>query len=220
VGADRRHRPITVMLVEDHALVRAAMRQAIAGPDIHVVAEASTPDDAVETALECRPDVLLLDIDLPGITGLQLLRELAPRLPETKIVMLTVSSARRDVLEAVRSGAAGYLTKDLSPEALARSIMAAVDGDLAMPRRMAAEVLAELVRDRRSRPSTNGGGLSALTARETEILRMISDGLTDRETANALRLSIRTVETHVSNLLHKLGARNRADAARIYRDET
>lgn len=211
--------PITVMLVEDHALVRSAMRQAIAGPDIEVVAEASTPDEAIQTALACRPDVLLLDIDLPGITGLQLLRELAPRLPNTKIVMLTVSSARRDVLEAVRLGAAGYLTKDLSPEALARSIRGAVDGDLAMPRRMAADVVAQLVRSGRGGRRSDLSRLSELTAREAEILRMISDGLTDRETANALRLSVRTVETHVSNLLHKLGARNRADAARIYRDQ-
>jgi DNA-binding NarL/FixJ family response regulator len=215
--AAERGAPVSVMLVEDHALVRAAMRQAISGAGIEVVAEASTADDAAQTALSVRPDVLLLDIDLPGTTGLQLLRELAPRLPDTKIVMLTVSSARRDVVEAVRLGAAGYLTKDLSPEALVRSIKGVVDGDLAMPRRMAADVLSQLVRG--GHPTNGeGGSLGALTVRETEVLRMISDGLTDRETANALRLSVRTVETHVSNLLHKLGARNRADAARMYRD--
>ncbi len=207
----------TVMLVEDHALVRSAVRQAISGSDLRVVAEASTAEEAIETATEARPDVLLVDIDLPGMTGLDLVRELAPRLPETKIVMLTVSSARRDVLEAVRLGAAGYLTKDLSPDALVRSIHGVTQGDLAMPRRMAADVITQLVRGR-GQIAVADRVLPRLTSRELEILRLISEGLTDRETADALRISVRTVETHVSNLLHKLGAKNRAEAARLYRE--
>lgn len=205
------------MLVEDHALVRSAVRQAITAPDIEVVAEAATAEDAVHVALEIRPDVLLLDLDLPGMNGLQLVRELAPRLPRTKIIILTVSTARRDLIEAVRAGAAGYLTKDLSPEALLRSIRGAREGDLPMPRRMAAEVIAHLARSSRG----SGGDdseLPELTARESEVLRMIADGLTDREAAAALQISTRTVETHVSNVLHKLGARNRAEAARKFRE--
>jgi DNA-binding NarL/FixJ family response regulator len=206
-----------VVLVDDHALVRSAVRQAITAPDIDVVGEASNAEEALLVALEHRPDVLLLDLDLPGVNGLQLVRELAPRLPETKIIILTVSTARRDLLEAVRAGAAGYLTKDLSPEALVRSIRGAREGDLPMPRRMAADVIAHLARFSRGR----GGDESTmpqLTIREGEVLRMIADGLTDREMAAALRLSIRTVETHVSNVLHKLGVRNRQEAARRYRE--
>ena len=205
------------MLVEDHALVRTAIRQAIAQPDIEVVGESPTAEGAVEPALELRPDVILLDIDLPGMSGLQLLRELAPRLPDTKIVMLTVSAQHRDLVEAVRFGAAGYLTKDLTPEALLRSVRGARDGDLPMPRRLAAEALAHFARNAGRVPAASGD-LPRLTDRETEVLRMISDGLTDREAAAALRISIRTVETHVSNVLHKLGVRSRADAARLYRD--
>jgi len=208
--------PTTVMLVEDHALVRTAIRQAIAQPDIQVVGESPTAEGALQPALDLRPDVILLDIDLPGMSGLQLLRELAPRLPDTKIVMLTVSAQHRDLVEAVRFGAAGYLTKDLTPEALLRSVRGARDGDLPMPRRLAAEALAHFARaSNRAAPS---GDLPRLTDRETEVLRMISDGLTDREAAAALRISIRTVETHVSNVLHKLGVRSRADAARLYRE--
>ena len=204
------------MLVEDHALVRAAVRQAVTAKDISVVGEASSAEEGIQGALALRPDILLVDIDLPGMSGLQLVRELAPRLPETKILMLTVSSASRDVVDAMRMGAAGYLTKDLSPEALVRSIRAARDGDLAMPRRLAAEVIAQLARHP-SRASSDSRQLPQLTVREAEVLRTISEGLTDREVAEALRISVRTVETHVSNLLRKLGARNRAEAAQIYR---
>jgi two-component system, NarL family, nitrate/nitrite response regulator NarL len=207
----------TVMLIEDHALVRTAVRQAITTSDIEVVAETATAEAAIEPALELRPDIILLDIDLPGMSGLQFLREVAPRLPDTKIIMLTVSSAHRDLVEAVRFGATGYLTKDLTPDALLRSLRGARDGDLPMPRRLAAEVMASLARS--TRPVMGESGvLPRLTDRESEILRMISEGLTDREAAVALRISIRTVETHVSNVLHKLGVRSRAEASRLYRE--
>jgi DNA-binding NarL/FixJ family response regulator len=206
-----------VMLIEDHALVRTAVREAITSPEIEVVAESSTAEAAIEPALALRPDIILLDIDLPGMSGLQLVRELAPRLPDTKIIMLTVSSAHRDLVEAVRYGAAGYLTKDLTPEALLRSIKGAREGDLPMPRKMAAQMLAHFARGSRM-SAGNGHGLPRLTDRETEVLRLISDGLTDREVGVALRISIRTVETHVSNVLHKLSVRSRSDAARLYRE--
>jgi DNA-binding NarL/FixJ family response regulator len=206
-----------VMLIEDHALVRTAVRQAITTNDIEVVAEVSTAEAAVEPALELRPDIILLDIDLPGMSGLQFLREVKPRLPETKVIVLTVSSAHRDLVEAVRFGATGYLTKDLTPEALLRSVRGARDGDLPMPRKLAAEVVAHFART--SRPQAGEPyQMPRLTDRETEVLRMISDGLTDRETAAALRISIRTVETHVSNVLHKLGVRSRSEAAQLYRE--
>ena len=203
------------MLVDDHALVRSAVRQAIAGPDLEVVAEAASAEEALRIALEVRPEVLVLDIDLPGMTGLGLLRELAPRLPDTKIVMLTVSTSQRDLMEAVHLGAAGYLTKDLEPDALARTIRAVVDGDLAMPRRLAAHVIRTLSAGGRA-PTASGDAFESLSSREEDVLQLLSWGLTDREIAEALTISPRTVETHVSNLLHKLGVRNRAEAARRY----
>ena len=126
------------MMVDDHALVRAAVRQAITAPDVELVAEAATAEEALQLALQVRPDVLLLDIDLPGMDGVALVRELAPRLPDTRIVMLTVSSSDRHLLDAMRYGARGYLTKDLPPEALLRAVRSASVGELAMPRRLAA----------------------------------------------------------------------------------
>jgi DNA-binding NarL/FixJ family response regulator len=210
---------LRVMLVDDHALVRSAVRQAISAPDVELVGEAATAEEALALAPVLRPDVLLLDIDLPGMTGVQLVQELAPRLPQTKIVMLTVSASERDLIDAVARGAAGYLTKDLSPEALLRSLRGTQRGELAMSRRFAARALRHFAdAARRGRVGTAAeGDLMNLSPRENDVLAMLADGLTDREIANALTISPRTVETHVSNILHKLGVRNRAEAAQRYR---
>lgn len=212
--------PLRVMLVDDHALVRAAVRQALTAPDITVVGEAATADEALLLAPQLQPDLLLLDINLPGTDGIRLLRELGPRLPDMKIVMLTVSASKRDLLEAMRNGAAGYLTKDLGPEALQRAVRGIRTGDLPMSRAMAADVVRSLAGDRRR----TGPGKSVdhplgdLSEREHEVLRHLGDGLTDREIAERLGISPRTVETHVGSILHKLGVKNRAQAARRYFD--
>src|SRR5947207_463523 len=140
---------LRVMLVDDHALVRSAVRQALVAPDIEVVAEAATAQEVLDVAPRLHPDVLLMDINLPGADGLSLLRELVPRLPDTKIVMLTISEDRRDLLQAMRNGAAGYLTKDLGPDALQRAIRGTGTGDLAMSRGLAGIVVRELAPGRR-----------------------------------------------------------------------
>jgi DNA-binding NarL/FixJ family response regulator len=206
---------IRVMVVDDHALVRSAVRQALTAPDIVVVGEAATAEEALLAAPELRPDVLLVDIDLPGMDGLRLIRELGPRLPSTTFVMLTVSAADRDVVDAFTNGASGYLTKDISPTALQRAVHSAHAGELAMARRMSARLIGHLV-DRQRNGAVAPEGLDALSTREREVLRLLAEGLTDREIAGALTLSIRTVEAHVSSLLHKMHARNRAHAAHLY----
>ncbi len=217
-GLPPRARPLRVMLVDDHALVRSAVRQAIASADVELVAEAATAEEAFQLALSVRPDVLLLDIDLPGMSGLRMVEELAPRLPETRIVMLTVSDDERDLIEAIARGAAGYLTKDIGPEALLRALRGTQDGELAMSRRSAALVVHHFAEAARRGRVAVGEAIEGLSPRENDVLRMLADGLTDREIANALVISPRTVESHVSSILHKLGVRNRAEAAQRYRN--
>ena len=213
--------PLRVMLVDDHALVRSAVRQALAAPDIEVVGEATSGDEALLLAPQLHPDVILLDLRMPGVDGLQVLRELAPRLPDTRIVMLTDSEDRRDILEAMRAGAAGYLTKDLTPDALLRSVRGVRAGHLPMSRTMASEVMRHLAAASRHLPSVVGeSGLANLTPRELEVLGYLADHLTDRQIAARLHISSRTVETHVSRILEKLGVSNRGQAARVLRGPT
>ena len=174
---------LRVMLVDDHALVRSAVRQAIDAADVELVAEAATAEDAFALALAVRPDVMLLDIDLPGMNGIQMLEELAPRLPDTKIVMLTVSDSERDMIDALARGAAGYLTKDLSPEALLRALRGTQRGELAMSRRFAARAMRHFVEAARKGRRPQAGAIEGLSPRENDVLRMLADGLTDKEIA-------------------------------------
>lgn len=206
-----------VMIVDDHAFIRQAIRQALSGRDVEVVAEASSAEDAMPLALQLRPDVLLLDLDLPGASGLRLLRDLAPRLPDTKIVMLTVSTAQADVVAALRLGAAGYLTKDIDGDALLRAVRGVVDGEFAMPRRLVTQAIRELAAGGQA-DAGDDAALDSLSRREHEILQLLAAGLTDREIGESLTISVRTVETHVGNILRKLDVRNRAEAARRYVD--
>lgn len=214
--------PLRVVLVDDHALVRSAVRQAISAPDIEVVGEASSAEEALEVAQRLRPDVILLDVDLPGVSGIAVLRDLVPRFPDTKVVMLTVSGEERNVIDAIRNGAVGYLTKDLAPEALQRAVRGIRSGDLPMPRRLAAMALRHFAEGRLGAAREGSGRTTAagFSTREEEVLRLLAAGMTDRGIGEVLSISTRTVETHVSAILRKLGVRTRAEAARIYREES
>ena len=208
---------LRVMLVDDHPLVRAAVRQSIEGVDVMVVEEAATVPEALERAKRSRPDVVLVDIDLGGADGIQLVRELSPHLPNTTFVMLSVSASDSDLLDAIMAGARGYLTKDVSPEALLRAVRSARRGELAMPRAMAARLVQRLADAARVRGGLEELELVRLSAREREVLRLVATGSTDREIARALTISPRTAETHVAAILRKLEVRNRSEAAMLYR---
>lgn len=205
---------LRLMIVDDHPLVRATVGQVIAAPDVEMVAEAATAEEALRIAPQVRPDVLLVDIDLPGMDGIRLARELAPRLPDTRIVMLTASAAERDLVEAMRYGASRYLTEDLAPEALLRAVRSARTGELTMIRSMAGRLVRRLLETGRHAPqSETSSAVASLSAREREVLRLLAEGLTDREIAESLTISPRTVESHASSILrlHLRGPRRLGD---------
>ena len=209
---------LRVFLVEDHALVRAAVRHALAkASDLEVVGDVSTAEDALRLVPEVRPHVILVDIDLPGMRGSELVRELAPRFPDVVLVMLTVSREERDLLDAIRSGARGYLSKDLSPDALIRALRDIRNHVMPMSRRDASLLISRLVEAAGRHRPVGVSSLPELTARENEVLALLADGMTDREISVALVISRRTVESHVRNILEKLAVQSRLDAARIYR---
>jgi DNA-binding NarL/FixJ family response regulator len=207
--------PLRIMLVEDHSLVRAAIKRTLSVAGMEVVAEAGSAEEALAVVMLQKVDVILVDIDLPGMNGVELVRELAPRLPDTRIIMLTGSENRDDVLAAFRNGASGYLTKGTSPEGLVRAVEGVRNGDLPMPRRLAAELVQQLLNP----PDGNMNG-SGLSQRERQVLERIADGLTDREIGAALGISPRTVGRHVGHILDKLAVRNRNQAAQRFRGGT
>jgi DNA-binding NarL/FixJ family response regulator len=206
---------LRLLLVEDHPLVREAVRGVLDAGEMQVVGEAATADAALSQALLLRPDVIVLDVDLRGESAVPIISELHRRLPEATVVILTASTSDRLVVEAVEAGARGFLTKDMDGETLRRSILGAARGELAMTRRRSRLVTDHLAMRRERSPLELG-----LTERELEIIRMVAEGLTDREIAEALVLSRRTVEGHVARLIHKLGSRNRTEAAARYRSLT
>ena len=204
------------MIVDHQALVRGALRRAFADTELKVVAEASSAQEALDAVDEARPDLILLDMDGRGTTGAEVILALRQRAPHARIVVLAKSSVTGDVDDALGNGASGYLTKDISPDALVRAVRGALAGDLAMSRRMAQEFV-----DRHARIGNGAHGrdpsLATLSARERDILRLLSEGLSAREIGAVLVLSPRTIEGHVGSILRKLGARNRVDAVRLFR---
>ncbi len=210
---------LRVMLVDDHEFVRHAVAQALAAPDIKVVAVADSGEAAIPLALEVRPEVILLDVHLPGMSGIDVVRQLGGQLPDCQIVMLTVSATKMQVMEAIAAGAVGYLTKDLSPEALQRAVRGVRRGHLPMSRVLAASTLRHFS-DLINRVRAAGGiELTGLTDRELQVLRFLAKGMTDREIAALLVLSPRTVEKHVATILRKLEVGTRAQAALVYLNE-
>ena len=208
--------PVRILIVDRTPSWRLAVRETLSVPGIRIVGEAATPGAALKAAVVFRPDVVLLDPHVASLTGQDLIRELTVRLPGVSVVLF---SDRADDLEAVRalsSGATGYLTKDISKTALVRVIRGCGSGDLAMSRRMAAATLRHFVDAAAVSLAPTSDGRTDLTVREGEILEKLAAGLTDREIADSLHVSTRTVESHVASVLRKLGVPNRTAAARRF----
>jgi DNA-binding NarL/FixJ family response regulator len=205
-------RAVTVAIADDHPPTRAGIRSVLEQRGFHIVAEVANASAAVEACLALRPDVCLLDIHMPG-NGIAAAAEITSGLPETAVVMLTVSRTDEDLLDALRAGASGYLLKDMDPARIADAILGVLDGEAALPRALVARLVDEFrKRDARHRLPLRGGRGVTLTSREWEVLELLRGGLTTAEIAERLFISKGTVRSHVAAILKKLDAPNRAAA--------
>lgn len=197
-----------VLLVDDHALFRDGVRSLLEARGVEVVGEAGDGQEAVETALRLRPDVILMDITMPGMNGLDATRLVKARLPQTKIVMLTVSDEDHTLFEAIKSGAQGYLLKNLQAEEFFDLLAGLERGEAPISRRLAGRILKEFARQQGPSESPESG---ELTEREREVLQAVSGGASNREVAAALHITENTVKFHMKNILDKLHLRSRAE---------
>lgn len=214
--------PIRVLVADDHAVVREGIRQMLAGsPGFEMIAETGAGDEVLALCREHGPDVVVLDISMPGRNGLEVTRELRLELPAVRILILSMHDHPQYVMEAVRAGADGYLLKDAGPGELRRAVEIVQRGESYFSPSVAHRLGEAL------RPSADAAPtLDALTARERDVLGGIAEGKTNKQMAHSLGISPRTVETHRESLMRKLGIRNVAGLTRfalesgLLRDDT
>ena len=205
-GTDPARSAIRVLIVDDHPAVRRGLRTFLElADDIEVTGEAADGVAALELVARTAPDVMLLDMVLPGMGGMEVLRELRLRGLSTRALVVTSFTDHRRIVPAVRAGARGYLSKDVDPQALVAAVRSVHAGHLLLE----PEAVAALLGESAERPPV----APALTARERDVLGLIADGRSNREIARALVLSEKTVKTHVSSILLKLGLSDRTQAA-------
>lgn len=200
---------ITVFLVDDHKLFRTGVRAEI-GRHVHVVGEAADVDGAIQGIRRTRPDVVLLDVHLPGGGGREVIAGArAEGAIDTTFLALSVSDAAEDVIATIRAGARGYVTKTIAPDELVDAIRRVHEGDAVFSPRLAGFVLDAFAGALPEGMDASDPEMDQLTSREKEVMRHIARGFTYRETAGRLHISVKTVETHVSNVLKKLQLSNR-----------
>jgi DNA-binding NarL/FixJ family response regulator len=197
-----------VLLADDHPLFRDGVRSLLEARGVEIVGEAGDGQEALEAALRLRPDVILMDITMPRMDGLEATRLIKARMPGVKVVMLTVSDEDRTLFEAIKSGAQGYLLKDLQADEFFNLLSGIERGETPISRGLADRILEEFARRRTDRPEP--GAPDELTDREREVLRCVSSGISNREVAATLHISENTVKFHMKNILDKLHLQNRA----------
>jgi two-component system nitrate/nitrite response regulator NarL len=201
----------TIITIDDHPLFRKGLADLIEMDDnLVLIGEAASGEEGLNLAIQLEPDLVLLDINMKGMDGLETLRALKAADLDSRVMMLTVSDNEEDVLAAIRAGADGYLLKDMEPEDTLESIRAAASGKLVVSERLT-ELLAAALRSEANTPQDSEE--AALTQREHEILDLIAEGLSNKLIARALDISPGTVKVHVKNVLRKLNLNSRVEAA-------
>ncbi|KGN36985.1 response regulator [Knoellia subterranea] len=204
---------IRIVIADDHDLYRRGM-QAVIGleQDLEIVAEAASGIEAVEKCFEYDPDVVLLDVRMPGNSGIEACTAIKEKAPRTKILILTASDDEADLFAAIKAGASGYLLKDLPTEQIAQSVRMAHAGQSMIPPHMASQLIAEFSRLSNEPPKDATPG-PRLTDRELEVLGLVARGKANKEIASQLFISENTVKNHVRNILEKLQLHSRVEAA-------
>jgi DNA-binding NarL/FixJ family response regulator len=203
---------LRVLVVDDHDLFRTGLRSLLDEHGVHVVGEASNGEQAVRLARELAPDVIVMDLNMPGMSGVEATRKISDIAPLTRVVVLTISDQDADVLDAIVSGACGYLLKDASIDDLLRGIRSAAVGESLISPHIAAKVL-QRVRASNTLPGGADAIRSELSDREIEVLKLIANGKDNAQIARELFISPKTVKNHISNILMKLQIENRIQAA-------
>jgi len=202
--------PIRVLLADDHRMLRDGLRRALEDEDgIEVVGEAADGEEAVREAARLLPDIVLMDVSMPHLDGVEATRLLRQVQPETQVVMLTMHADGEVMERAIQAGASGYLVKDCSTDEVVAAIRLAAGGNAALSPALASSMLAEL---QRGGPAASDEGDPIVSKREEEVLQLIADGLTLPEVAERLFISPKTVKNHLASIYHKLDARDRTQA--------
>jgi DNA-binding NarL/FixJ family response regulator len=208
-----------VLIADDQALVRVGLRKILdAEPDATVVGEAADGEDAVRETSRLRPDVVLMDIRMPVLDGIEATRRIVQAQPETRVLILTTFGLDRYVFDSLRAGASGFMLKDAPPEEIGAAVRIVASGEALLAPAITRSVIEEFSRQRPSRPSPPKA-VSALTARELEVLQLLVRGLSNPEIRDQLVISEATAKTHVARILQKLALRDRVQAV-IYAYES
>lgn len=200
---------IRVVVIDDHDLFRRGLRDLLEEQNLRVVGEASDGAEGVRLALHALPDVVVVDLNMPGISGVEAIRQLTIAAPTMRVLVLTISADDADVLAAIEAGACGYLLKDASIVQIAAGVRAAAAGESLISPRMTSKLLERL----RVSPSDDRVERAELSERELEVLRLLAEGRDNGEIAEALVISPRTAKNHISSILAKLQMENRVQAA-------
>jgi two-component system response regulator NreC len=206
---------IRILISDDHGVLRAGLRALLsAESDLEVVGEAADGDEVLRLAKELGPELVLMDISMPGIGGIEATRQLKEILPEVRVLILTVHEDESLLQEAIQAGATGYIVKRAVESELIDAIRAVCRGDLYVHPAMTRALLKEIT----PTPAPNNRPVELPTPREIDVLRFIAQGYTNRQTAEALNISTRTVESHRANLMSKLNLRSRVELVRYARE--
>ncbi len=211
-STEPRHDALRVVIVDDHDLFRTGLRNLLEEQGIQVVGEAAAGSDAIRSVRELAPDVVVMDLNMPGMTGVEATRQITGIAPLTRVLVLTISDQDSDVLDAILAGACGYLLKDSSIQDLMQGIRAASIGESLISPNIASKVL-QRVRSTSSVPAIAETIRAELSDREIEVLKLIANGKDNAMIAGELHISPKTVKNHISNILMKLQIDNRIQAA-------